>query len=128
MLSGGDYAGTPSGAVSGGDGKPLQQAGETAGTGGGNVSPASGAAPGGAPASVSGSDALPDIASLLSGMSGSGEETALYAGTETVSGNGADALQSVSAIEHGFAAVCLLLGFIAGILLMNGFFTWKVRE
>lgn len=114
----------PPGTASGGDGEPLQQAGEGTGTGaaapGGNVSPASGGAPDGAGADVSGSGIMPDIP-------GSGE-AALYAGTETVSGNGAVSPDAVAAIEHGFLAVCILLGLIAGILLMNGFFLWKARE
>lgn len=128
MLSGGDYMSPPPGTASGGDGEPLQQAGEGTGTGaaafGGNVSPALGGVPGGAPdgagADVSCSGIMPDIP-------GSGE-AALYAGTETVSGNGAVSPDAVAAIEHGFLAVCLLLGLIAGILLMNGFFLWKARE
>lgn len=110
----------PPGTASGGDGEPLQQAGEGTGAGaaafGGNVSPASG----GAGADVSGSGIMPDIY-------GSGE-AALYAGTETVSGNWAGSPDAVAAIEHGFLAVCLLLGLIAGILFMNGFFLWKARE
>ena len=103
MLSGGDYMTPPPCTASGGDGEPLQQAGEGTGTG----------------AAASGGNAVPDI-------SGSGE-AALYAGTETVSGNGADTL-AAAAIQEGFLTVCLLLGLIAGILFMNGFFLWKARE
>lgn len=123
MLSGGDYMTPPPCTASGGDGEPLQQAGEGTGTGaaasGGNVSPAGDGAPGVAGADVSGGNAVPDIY-------GSGE-AALYAGTETVSGNGADTL-AAAAIQEGFLTVCLLLGLIAGILFMNGFFLWKARE
>lgn len=122
----------PPGTASGGDGEPLQQAGEGTGTGagasGGNVSPASGGAPGGAGADVSGSDIMPDILFMFSGMENSSGEAALYAGMETVSGNGDGSPDAVAAIEHGFLAVCILLGLIAGILLMNGFFLWKARE
>lgn len=124
MSSGGDYV-TPSplpGIVSGGDG-------EETGTVGGNVSPAPSGAPGGAPgnagADISGGDILPDILSMLPDAESDSGEAALYAGTETVSGNGADI---VDAMEQGFTAVVLLLGLIAGILLMNGFFVWKARD
>lgn len=120
MSSGGDYmAPSPSpGTVSGGDGEETE-------TVGGNVSPAPGGAPGGDSETVSGGDPFPGVLSMLPGMDGSGEESALYAGTETVSGNGADI---VDAMEQGFTAVVLLLGLIAGILLMNGFFVWKARD
>lgn len=126
MFTGGDYI-TPSplpGTVSGGDEEPLHQAGEETETPGGSVSPA----PGGTGADISGGDILPDILAMLPGAESDSGEAALYAGTETVSGNGADTLQAVAAIQEGFTVVCMLLGFIAGILLINGFFVWKVRE
>ncbi len=126
MLSGGDYI-TPSSppyTVSGGDAETLHQAGEETETVGGNVSPA----PGDVGADISGNDIMPDILSMFSGMENNSGEAALYAGTETVSGNGTDTIQVVAAIQEGFIAVCMLLGLIAGILLMQGFFIWKVRD
>ena len=130
MFTGGDYI-TPSpppGTVSGGDAEPLHQAGEKTETPGGSVSPAPGGAPGNAGADISGGDIMPDILAMLPGAESDSGEAALYASTETVSGNGADTLQAVAAIQEGFIAVCMLLGFIVGILLMNGFFVWKARE
>ncbi len=124
MLSGGDYITPSSGTASGGDGEPLHQAGEEMGTPGGNVSPAPGGAPG---ADVSGG-IMPDILSMFSGMENGSGEAALCAGTETVSGNGAGSPDAVAAMQEGFLVVCVFLGFIAGILLMEGFFIWKVRD
>ncbi len=124
MLSGGDYMAPPPGTVSGGDGEPLQQAGEGTGTGaaapGGNVSPASGGASGG--------NAMPDILSMLPVMENGSGEAAPYAGTETVSGNGTVFPDVVAAMQEGFLGVCMLLGLISGILFVKGFFAWKVRD
>lgn len=131
MPSGGDYI-TPSPppyTVSGGEGEPLQQEGGTHGAGGGSVSPAPDTVSGGnAGTAVPGSDAFPDILSVFSGTGNGADEPALYAGTETVSGNTVDLAPVVTAIQEGSAAVCMLLGLIAGILFMNGFFLWKARE
>lgn len=144
MLSGGDYITPPSWmppwTVSGGDGEPLQQAGEGTGNGaaasGGNVSPASGGAPGdasgGSPGAagtgVSAGDALSDILSMLPVMENGSGEAAPYAGTETVSGNGTVFPDVVAAMQEGFLGVCMLLGLISGILFVKSFFVWKVRD